>query len=187
MSWPPTISRRARSQEFDMDWTSFFLGAAGAAATLMGLLFVGVQFQIDTLMADLRWQAVARSTFTMYVCLFIIPLVLIVPTLDNATRAIALLIIIAVGILRAVRTWLPVWRSPQQRQRERLWQAAWLLVGPLGVYASLAISAIHLYRATQTDAIYTGLAVALIGFFPIVLRNSWNLLFEIAAEQHRRA
>jgi hypothetical protein len=168
-----------------MDWTSFFLGAAGAAATLMGLLFVGVQFQIETLMSDLRWQAVARSTFSMYVCLFVIPLVMIIPTLDNTSRAIALLIVTAIGVVRTARTWLPVWRSRQQRQSERLWQGFWLLVGPLAAFLSIALSAIHLFSATQTDAIYTGLALTLIGFFPIVLRNSWNLLFEIAAEKHR--
>jgi hypothetical protein len=73
-----------------MDWTSFFLAAAGAAATLLGLLFVGVQFQMETLMADLRWQAVARSTFVMYVTLFVMPLALTIPTLSNAERSIAL-------------------------------------------------------------------------------------------------
>jgi hypothetical protein len=167
-----------------MDWNSFFLAAAGAAATLMGLLFVGVQFHIETLMADLRWQAVARSTFAMYVYLFVMPLMLVIPSLSNATRAIALLIMTAIGMLRTVRTWLPVWRSKRQRQSERLWQAFWLLVGPLAVYLSVAATAIQLYSAHQTDAVYTGLAWTVIGFFPIVLRNSWNLLFEIAAEKH---
>lgn len=170
-----------------MDWNSFFLGAAGAAATLMGLLFVGVQFQIETLMADLRWQAVARSTFSMYVCLFVMPLVLVIPTLNNSARAIALLIVTAIGIARTARTWLPVWRSRQQRQSERLWQTFWLLVGPIAVYLGVAASAIRLYSANQADAIFTGIALTLIGFFPIVLRNSWNLLFEIAAEKHRGA
>jgi hypothetical protein len=168
-------------------WNSFWLGASTAAATLMGLLFVGVQFQMETLLADLRWQAVARSTFAMYVTLFVMPLALIIPTLSNAERSIALLIMAGFGMLRSVRTWLPVWRSKQQRQRERLWQAAWLLVGPLAVYLSVAYAAIQLYSANQPDAIYTGLAWTFIGFFAIVLRNSWNLLFEIAAEKHRNA
>jgi hypothetical protein len=168
-----------------MDWTTFDLATAGAAATLMGLLFVGVQFHIETLMADLRWQAVARSTFAMYVYLFIMPLVLAIPTLGNADRSLALLAMTAFGVLRTTRTWLPVWRSKQQVQSERLWQTAWLLIGPLVVYLSVAIAAIHLYSANQTDAIYTGLAWTSIGFFAIVLRNSWNLLFEIAAEKHR--
>ncbi len=168
-----------------MDWTSFFLSAAAAAATLMGLLFVGVQFQIETLMADLRWQAVARSTFAMYVCLFVMPLVLIIPTLGNADRALGLLAVAAFGMLRAARTWLPVWRSRQQRQSERLWQTLWLLVGPAGAYLSVAASAISLISANQVNGIYTGLAWTFIGIFAIVLRNSWNVLFEIAAEKHR--
>ncbi len=48
-----------------MDWTSFLLAAAGAAATLMGLLFVGVQFHMDTLKADLRWQLVLRNSWNL--------------------------------------------------------------------------------------------------------------------------
>ncbi len=168
-----------------MDWNPFFLTAAGAAATLMGLLFVGVQFQIETLMSDLRWQAVARSTFTMYVFLFIIPLALVIPSFNNAEHALALLIMTGLGVIRGVRTWLPVWRSREQRRRERLWQTLWLLVGPLVAYLAVGISAVQLYSAKQTDDIYTGLAWTLIGFFPIVLRNSWNLLFEIAAEKRR--
>jgi hypothetical protein len=151
----------------------------------VGLLFVGVQFHIETLMADLRWQAVARSTFAMYVYLFIMPLVLVIPTLHNYERSLALLAMTGFGMLRTTRTWLPVWRSKQQGRNERLWQTAWLLVGPLLVYLSVAVAAIHLYSATQTDPIYAGLAWTSIGFFAIVLRNSWNLLFEIAAEKHR--
>ncbi len=168
-----------------MDWTSFFLGAVGAAATLMGLLFVGVQFHMDTLMADLRWQAVARSTFAMYVTLFVTGLALAIPNLSNPQRALALLLIAGFGVLRSARTWLPVWRSRQQRQSERLWQTLWLLVGPLAAYLLLANAAVRLYRASQLDLIYTDVALTLIGFFTIVLRNSWNLLFEISAEKQR--
>jgi hypothetical protein len=87
--------------------------------------------------------------------------------------------------VRAVRTWLPVWGSRQQRPRDRVWQTAWLLVGPLAVYLSVAVLAVQLGRAGKTDEIYTGLAWTLFGFFLIVLRNSWNLLFEVAAEKHR--
>ena len=168
-----------------MDWTTFFLCAAGAAATLMGLLFVGVQFHIDRLMTDVRWQATARSTFFMYVFLFILPFVLLMPTLDNSERSIVLFCMAAFGVLRAERSWRPVWRSQQQRRTERLWQTAWLLVGPLAIYLSVAELALELNSATQTDGIYTGLAWTMVGFFLVVLRNSWNLLFEIEAEKHR--
>ena len=40
-----------------MDWTTFYLGTAGAAATLMGLLFIEVQFRLGTVtnQPDNRW------------------------------------------------------------------------------------------------------------------------------------
>jgi hypothetical protein len=37
-----------------VDWTAFYLGTVGAAATLLGLQFVGVEIHMDTLMADAR-------------------------------------------------------------------------------------------------------------------------------------
>ncbi len=59
------------------DWTSFYLAIAGAAATLLGLLFIAVQFNIESLTSDPsnRWRAVARSTFTIHVVLFLLPLI----------------------------------------------------------------------------------------------------------------
>ncbi len=167
-----------------MDWTTFFLCAAGAAATLLGLLFVAVQFHMDSLMADVRWQAVARSTFVMYVFLFLMPLLFLIPTLDNSGRSIVLFSMAGFGVVRAERSWRPVWRSRQQRT-EGLWQTAWLLVGPLLIYLSVAVLAVQLNGASQTDAIYTGFAWTLVGFFLVALGNSWNLLFEIAVEKHR--
>ncbi len=168
-----------------MDWTTFFLCAAGAAATLLGLLFVAVQFHMDSLMADVRWQAVARSTFVMYVFLFIMPLLLLVPTIGNSERSVVLFSMAGFGVVRAERSWRPVWRSQLHQPAQRLWQTVWLLVGPLMVYLSVAVLAVELYSASGTDAIYTGFAWTLVGFFLIVLRNSWNLLFEFAAEKHR--
>ncbi len=168
-----------------MDWTTFFLCGAGAAATLMGLLFVGVQFHMDSLMADPHWQAVARSTFVMYVFLFVVPLFLLMPATGNPERSIVLFSMAGFGVVRAERSWRPVWRSLLNQQIRRLWQTAWLLVGPILIYLSVAILAVQLYSASQTNGIYTGLAWTLVGFFLVVLRNSWNLLFEIAAEKQR--
>jgi hypothetical protein len=130
-----------------MDWTTFYLGTAGAAATLMGLLFIGVQFRLGEFRDEpvSRWRYIARSTYTMYVALFVLPMLFLIPTLDSTGHAVSIFIVCLFGAIRAVTTWLPVWRSILRR-RERLWETAWLLVGPLAAYFSLAYFGSQLYR-----------------------------------------
>ena len=168
-----------------MDWTTFYLGTAGAAATLMGLLFIGVQFRLGEFRDEpvSRWRYVARSTYTMYVALFVLPMLFLVPTLDSTGHALCIFIVCLFGAIRAVGTWLPVWRSILRR-RERLWETAWLLVGPLAAYFSLAYFGYTLYHGENPDIVQTNIAMILIVFFSIVLRNSWNLLVELPNERH---
>src|SRR5690242_3270984 len=96
-----------------MDWSSFYLGLAGAAATVTGLLFIAVQINMDVLVSGIeeRLRAIARSTFTMFLLLVVLPLVYLIPTISNKGRAIFTLLVIAFGAVRVVRTWIPVWTS----------------------------------------------------------------------------
>src|SRR6478672_4207110 len=96
-----------------MDWSTFYLGLAGAAATVTGLLFIAVQINKETLIADIgvRSRAIARSTFTMFVLLVILPLVFLIPGIDVKGRAVFTLLVATFGAVRVVRTWLPVWAS----------------------------------------------------------------------------
>ncbi len=168
-----------------MDWTTFYLGTAGAAATLMGLLFIGVQFRLGELRSEpvSRWKFIARSTYTMYVLLFILPMNFLIPNLGNDEHAIFIFIVVAFCAFRAVTTWLPVWH--RIRGRERVIETAWLLVAPLAAYFSLAYYGIQLFRGDNSDAVQTGIAMILIIFFTAVLRNSWNLLVELPNEKHQ--
>ena len=167
-----------------MDWTTFYLGTAGAAATLMGLLFIGVQFRLGAHMNEpvSRWRFIARSTFTMYVLLFILPMTFLIPNLGSTEHALFIFIVVIYCTVRAVVTWLPVWHSIQ-RHGERVSETAWLLVGPLAAYFSLAYFGFRLYTGSNSDAVQTSIAMILIFFFSIVLRNSWNLLVELPSEK----
>ena len=168
-----------------MDWTTFYLGTAGAAATLMGLLFIGVQFRLGELRNEpvSRWKFIARSTFTMYVLLFILPMNFLIPNLGNDEHAIFIFIVVAFCAMRAVTTWLPVWRTIGGR--ERIIETAWLLVAPLAAYVSLAYFGFRLYNGDNSDTAQTSIAMILIIFFTAVLRNSWNLLVELPNEKHQ--
>jgi len=169
-----------------MDWTTFYLGTAGAAATLMGLLFIGVQFRLGELRNGPvgRWKFTARSTFTMYVLLFILPMSFLIPNLGTAGHASFTFIVVIFCAVRAFATWLPIWRSISQR-RERVIETLWLLVGPLAAYLLLAYFGFQLCRGDNPNEVQTNIALILIVFFSIVLRNSWNLLVELPNEKHK--
>jgi H+/Cl- antiporter ClcA len=166
------------------EWTPFFLGMSAASATLAGLLFVGIQFNIDTLVTNpgSRWYAVARSTFSTYTMLLLVPLVLVIPTTTLSTIATVLAIAGVLGAAGAVRTWLPVWKSILRRQ-ERLWQSFWLLFSPLFVYALLTWNGLLLFGSSDPRPILLTISYDLIILFAIALRNSWRILVEVTLER----
>lgn len=171
-----------------MDWSPFYTAIAGASATLLGLLFVAVQFNIDAITSDRgnRWWVVARSTFYMYVTIFVISVAFLIPALDLRTKAGFILFSVGFGIFRAIVSWLPVVRGIFHQRTERVWQTIWLLLGPLAVYISLGRAAGEMYLGATSPGIDQGIAFTIIGLLVIVLRNSWNLLFELSVEKKRK-
>ena len=120
--------------------TTFFAVSAGAAATLVGLLFVAVQIVPPLVSSGPigRRHAMARSTFTIFGVIFGLSLYFLAPGASLKARATAAIIASAAGSIRAVRTWLPVWQDKLEGRIEfRLWQTAWLLLGPVLAYAYL--------------------------------------------------
>ncbi len=166
-------------------YSTFFLAATGAAATLLGLLFIAIQFNIDTFARDPsnRWRATARSTFAIYVLLFVLPLLLLLPGITAAYQGSALIFGAVFGIFRALWTWWPVWRAALQRREERWLQLLRLLVGPLVVYGLLIYSGVRLLQGRSPQGYEIGIALSLVGLFVIALFNSWNLLVELTYER----
>ncbi len=171
-----------------MDESTFYVVTAGAAATLIGLLFVAVQFNYDAFAQDPgnRWHAVARSTFSVYTTLFLLPLAMLIPNLDSAARAYTGFYLACFGIFRVIMTWIPVWRAMLQRGFDRLWQTTWLLLAPVAANVSLAYFFHVSYPGNSTANVQWGIGYSLMGLFAIALRNSWNLLAEATYERKRK-
>jgi hypothetical protein len=162
--------------------SNFYIVSAGAAATLVGLLFVAVQIgpTLQVSGAIGRRHAMARSTFTVFAILFALSLFLLLPGLSTSTRALVVLAAGIIGIGRAVTTWVPVWKDKLQGRVEfRLWQTAWLLLGPVLAYALLIVAAVEQLQVSDTTALDKGAAGWFIMLFVIGIRNSWNLLVEV--------
>ncbi len=171
-----------------MDLTNFYLVSATAAATLLGLLFIAVQFNLETFASEPnnRWRALARSTFVTFVVLFILPLMLLVPKLDSHFRGAIILAISITNLVRTLLIWVPLGRGVFQGRVERLWQIGWLQIGPLIVYLSLGWLGLALIHDQDSDSIELGIAFTLVGLFTLALRNSWNLLVEVVYERKRK-
>jgi hypothetical protein len=161
--------------------TNFYVASSAAAATLVGLLFVAVQIGPPLVGPGPigRRHAMARSTFTIFVIVFALSLYLIIPGVPSRARALALIGGAIGGAARAVRTWVPVWRDKLHgRIQFRLWQTAWLLLGPVLTYGYLAFRATGELRGVDPGGVDNGASAGFILLFVIGVRNSWNLLVE---------
>ena len=68
------------------------------------------------------------------------------------------------------------WREPAAT-------ALWWLVTPLVAYAIMGNFAFQTLRSGMSPDIQQSIGYCVVGLFAIVLRNSWNLLFELATEK----
>ena len=165
--------------------TNFYIVSAGASATLVGLLFVAVQIGPPLVGAGPigRRHAMARSTFTIFVVLFVLSLYLLAPGLPGSARALVLVGASVGGAARAVFTWIPVWRDKLHGRIEfRLWQTAWLLLGPLLTYGYLIVRGTAQLRGVDPNGVDNAASAGFVLLFVIALRNSWNLLVEATNE-----
>jgi uncharacterized membrane protein len=161
-----------------MTWSDFYVTTATAAAALLGLLFVAVQFNLERLPADQsqQWLASARATFLVFATLFLVPLVSLVPGQLHGELVPWTAFILLVSGWRIVAAWLPARHSILGRKRTTLIHALWLVVGPLALYAALLGYTVAFARGSAPQF---PIAYILIGLFGLALRNSWDLLVEL--------
>ena len=164
-----------------MDWTTFFGVCAGAAATLVGLLFIGVQVNFDVLGSDPKsgWSKLAQSTYAIFAMLFLSSLSFLIPSLHNRVRA---LVVIALAVVMAARTTVSAWitlRSGANEATERTPRMFLALTAPLLAYGIAAAgSFMWLAGRRSDDDAREIIAMAFLALFALGLRNSWSLLFE---------
>ncbi len=164
-----------------MDLNVFYTALSGVAATLLGLLFVAVQQNIARLSSGprTRWNALADATFQTYALLLAMALFTFIPIF----RTPILLGFSVLGIMRQVRTWLPVWKLTTQGRAARLRETFWLMVSPVILYAWVIFWASQLRQGRGDEWLETNLATAFIGLLLVLIRNSWRLLTQIPQEE----
>lgn len=163
-------------------WQEFYELLGGAAATLLGLLFVSVSLNAETILgpAHVHSKRLAEQAFQNYLAVLMVSLVAVYPNMGPISLGYTLLWLAGIWGVWAVTRALP-------SIRERLhgsWYAAMrryisTLVGfGMLIYAGARMSSEAAYHA---DYVALG-AMALLLSATLV---SWDLLIKIAQEKFR--
>lgn len=165
-----------------LGWHDFYMASAGAAAALLGLLFVGVSINLSALTAPERIDLRSRANlaFSNLVYVLILSLSVLIPNhdTDSMTITCAILALLALSrvvlrIVEIVRAWSQV-SHPVRTLRRLLWT---LLAAVILGYAALQFR-----QAGDAASLYNLIAVVfllLIGAADV----SWDLLTTVSDEE----
>lgn len=162
------------------DWHDFYLLTAGAAATLLGLLFVAVSINLAlfTDPAQPRLRAEATDTFTSFLYLVLVPLVIVAPAPDPRGLGWALLIFSGIELVNTQRE-----TGRVRRLLRTGWRGYLLDLAPsicyLGVMV-LAAGALLGHHRLLTDTWMIPLVATLLG---TATGNAWDLMLRAGAAQ----
>ncbi len=168
-----------------LTWHDFYLAAAGAAAALLGLLFVGVSINLGEVSAaervDLRGRA--SQAFTNLTFVLILSLSVLIPQEDAQSLAIACGIMAALGLYRVANLLRTIAQSWDKVSHPVLVirRLSWTLVALL----LLGYAAIMLWTTGTNGILYSLITVVfllLIGAADV----SWDLLVRLSDEAHER-
>jgi hypothetical protein len=156
------------------EFLTFFIASTGAAAALVGLLFVAVSLapeQIVTRQAPIERQAVAGSAFTALVNAFFVSLVALIPHVNFGSFIVPLSgislvtsLLQAWALLRVQKGWLSLLRRGA------------LSCLTLGLYSIELRQGIGLLATPGTVGYVFGLVFVLLGILALGLTRAWELL-----------
>jgi hypothetical protein len=140
------------------DWTAFYALMGGAAATLLGLLFVAVSVRLNIFhqrnVADVR--AFAAFIFGTFLVVMAVAGLALAPHGHPTTLALPLLLV-GVGAFLAIASMARLWirlnfpaTGPRSGYAPAPWQGLAYLLGMSGPYGGLLVAAALLWRAHST-------------------------------------
>lgn len=156
-------------------WHDFYIVTGSAAATLMGLLFVGLSLHLRAVLTRPEMRSLARATFTNFTVVLLVALFILIPqsagglSQELIFSGIVSVAILTPSLLRATRSPTLTLRVSQLAIRRG--------VSILG-YAAV-VSAGALFSAGTYETGLTMLAVVAVVLLVISLRNSWDLLVSV--------
>jgi hypothetical protein len=159
-------------------WHDFYVTAGAAAATLVGLLFVGLSLHIRVVVAHHDVRSLARATLTDFFVVLLVALVVLAPTTNARTLATWL---IAVGVTSLVLVLRPALQGIRTGRPRTL--GLWVLISRFGLsalcFVGVAITGV-VFGGGDVERGLTALLVLVIVLLVIAVRNTWDLLVTVA-------
>ena len=160
-------------------WHDVYLAAAGVAATLAGLLFVGLSLHLRTVVSHPDVRALARVTLSSFFTVVIASVYMLVPVPDAPSLGIPMLGMAAGATLLMLR---PAWSGFGNRRSRSL------TLGVLAIrfgttlvsYLTLGAAGAVFVLTNQYQAGFQAQLVAIMVLLIISVRNTWDLLVTIA-------
>jgi len=163
-------------------WHDFYLTAGAAAATLIGLLFVGLSINLDSFTAEegTSLRLLAEQAFANLIYVLLIALFVLIPSPEPLSLTIELAIVGVFGVVRVARRW----RTFGHRD-DRFGQRTYVLrrVGLPGL-ASLGLVVVALWMSRDWFAAFFWLVGVVFVYLMSAADSAWDLLVEVGRERH---
>ena len=161
------------------EWHDFFLAAAGAAAVLAGLVFVGVSINLDTIMSNPTYGLTGRAleALVLLVAVLIATILLLVPDQGTVLAGAELLAVGVVDWAAVVTIQVLVLRNWRSLEPAFRWHFVPRVV--LCQLATLPIVAAGIgVMGWELGGLYL-LVVGVVLSFLVAVGDAWVLLVEI--------
>ena len=165
-------------------WHDFYLTAGAAAATLIGLLFVGVSINIDAFTAEagVGIRLLAEQAFSNFVFVLLIALFVLVPNQDPQSLAIELAVVGVVGAIRVARRAV-AFRHGLADQTGG-WRYVFRRLGLSGLASVVQIVVAWNVVPNPISSFFWLIGVVLV-YLTSAADSAWDLLIEVGRERRR--
>jgi hypothetical protein len=161
-----------------LGWRDFYVTAGAAAATLVGLLFVGLSLHIKVVVSRPDVRSLARVTLADFFVVLLVALVVLAPATDAWATGAWLAGVSAVSLGLVVRPAVQAFRLRRTRTIGR-----WVLLSRFGLsalcYLGVGTTGVLLGRH-DFDTGLSGLLIVVILLLAVSIRNTWDLLITVA-------
>jgi hypothetical protein len=157
------------------DWQNFYLLVGGAAATLVGLMFVAISLgsRLITEQSIPGLRVFVTPTIIHFIYVLVIATVVMIPTLTRTPLGILLVFVGLLSFVNALRM-VPYMRQQQREQGLDKSDWVWYLIVPSISYLLFVGTGIDLLLGR--DRALNGLAFASILLLVNGIRNAWDLV-----------
>ena len=155
-------------------YSNYFLASAGAAAALIGLLFVAIAIDAEHTVGDkapIARRTVAGSAFTALVNAFFISLGALLPGYNLGAFALVM------SLVGLGNTGITIFQIVQHRAtRDFLLRRFTLILASLIIYGLECFNATHFIANGNATGYVNTLSIILIAVYGLALSRAWELL-----------